>query len=117
MNKFKRSLFGYNTKEVNKFIDDIINNVERIINSNKEKTEKINRLEKEIENLKKYPNKNDIVKSEEELSKTLSDSILLTKNTTDTIKKVEDERINIIKEKLTKTIEEQKRLLEELDKK
>ena len=116
MNKFKRSLFGYNTKEVNNFIDDIIKNVEKIINSNKEKTNKIERLEREIENLRKYPNKN-IIKSEEELSKTLSNSILLTKNTTDTIKKVEDERINIIKEKLTKTIEEQKRLLEELDKK
>ena len=116
MNKFKRSLFGYNTKEVNAFIDDIIKNVEKIIKSNKEKTEKIQRLEKEIENLKKYPNKNNY-QSEEELSKTLSDSILLTKNTTKAIQRVEDERINIIKEKLTKTIEEQKRLLDELDKK
>ena len=39
------------------------------------------------------------VESEEKLSKTLSDSILLTKNTTKTIQKIEDERINIIKEK------------------
>ncbi|MBR4830638.1 MAG: DivIVA domain-containing protein [Bacilli bacterium] len=116
MNKFKKSLFGYNTKEVNAFIDDIIKNVEKIIKSNKEKTNKIQKLENEITYLKKYPN-NNLVKSEEELSKTLSDSILLTKNTTKTIQKVEDERINIIKEKLEKTIEEQKRLLEELDKK
>lgn len=115
MNKFKRSLFGYNTKEVNNFIDDIIKNVERIINSNKEKTDKITRLENEIEILKKYPNKN-IIKSEEELSKTLSDGILLTKNTTDTIQKIEDERIKIIKEKLVNNINEQIRLLEELDK-
>ena len=116
MNKFKRSLFGYNTKEVNAFIDDIIKNVERIIESNKSKSEKILKLENEIEYLKKYPNKN-IYQSDEELSKTLSDSILLTKNTTKAIQKIEDERINIIKEKLTKTIEEQKRLLDELDKK
>lgn len=116
MNKFKRSLFGYNTKEVNTFIDDIIKNVEKIIQSNKDKTEKIHKLENEIAYLKKYPNKY-LVQSDEELSKTLSDSILLTKNTTKAIQKVEDERINIIKEKLTKTIEEQKRLLDELDKK
>ncbi len=115
MNKFKRSLFGYNTEEVNAFIDDIIKNVERIIKSNKDKSEKIEKLENEINYLKKYPNKN-IIKSEENLSKTLSDSILLTKNNTETIKKIEDERINIIKEKLEKTLEEQKRLLEELDK-
>ena len=49
MNKFKRSLFGYNTKEVNAFIDDIIKNVERIIESNKSKSEKILKLENEIE--------------------------------------------------------------------
>ena len=116
MDKFKKSLFGYNTSDVNAFIDDIINNVEKIIKSNKEKSEKIRKLENEIAYLKSSPNKNNL-ENNNELSKELSDSILLTKNTTETIQKVEDERINIIKEKLIKTIEEQKRLLEELDKK
>ena len=116
MDKFKKSLFGYNTDEVNSFIDDIIVNVERIIKSNKEKDEKIIKLEKEISDIKKNPDKY-IVKSEEELSKTLSNGILLTKNTTETTNKVEKERINIIKEKLEENIKEQMRLLEELDKK
>lgn len=116
MNKFKKSLFGYNPSDVNKFIDDIIENVEKIIKSNKLKDEKIKQLEKELLDIKKNPDKY-IVKSEEELSKTLSDGILLTKNTKETIDKVEKERINIIKEKLENNIKEQMRLLEELDKK
>jgi cell division septum initiation protein DivIVA len=116
MNKFKKSLFGYDPSDVNKFIDDIIENVEKIIKSNKLKDEKIKQLEKELLDIKKNPDKY-IVKSEEELSKTLSDGILLTKNTKETIDKVEKERINIIKEKLENNIKEQMRLLEELDKK
>ena len=116
MNKIKKSLFGYNTDDVNKFIEDIIENVEKIIKSNKEKEEKIKRLEKELSDIKNNPSKN-IVKSEEELSKTLSNGILLTKNTKETIDKVEKERISVIKEKLINNINEQIRLLEELDKK
>ena len=116
MNKIKKSLFGYNTDDVNKFIDDIIENVEKIIKSNKEKEEKIKRLEKELSDIKNNPSKI-IVDSDEKLSKTLSDGILLTKNTKETIDKVEKERISIIKEKLINNINEQIRLLEELDKK
>ena len=116
MDKFKRSLFGYDPSDVNKFIDDIIENVEKIIKSNKDKDFKIKQLEKELSDIRKNPDKY-IVKSEEELSKTLSDGILLTKNTTETIQKVEDERIKVIKEKLESNIKEQIRLLEELEKK
>jgi cell division septum initiation protein DivIVA len=116
MDKFKRSLFGYDPSDVNKFIDDIIENVEKIIKSNKDKDFKIKQLEKELSDIRKNPDKY-IVKSEEELSKTLSDGILLTKNTTETIQKVEDERIKVIKEKLERNIKEQIRLLEELEKK
>lgn len=116
MNKIKKSLFGYNTDDVNKFIDDIIENVEKIIKSNKEKEEKIKRLEKELSDIKNNPSKT-IVDSDDKLSKTLSDGILLTKNTKETIDKVEKERISIIKEKLINNINDQIRLLEELDKK
>ncbi len=44
MNKFKKSLFGYDPSDVNKFIDDIIENVEKIIKLNKLKDEKIKHL-------------------------------------------------------------------------
>ena len=79
-------------------------------------SQSIKRLEKELSDIKNNPSKN-IVESEEELSKTLSDGILLTKNTKETIDKVEKERISVIKEKLINNINEQIRLLEELDKK
>ena len=52
MERFTRTLHGYNPEEVNKFLDDVIKQVEKIINSNKQK-------EKEIESLKKQINEID----------------------------------------------------------
>ena len=38
MDRFTKTLHGYNPEEVNKFLDDVIVQVERIIESNKLKT-------------------------------------------------------------------------------
>ena len=110
MDKFKKSLFGYNTSDVNAFIDDIIANVEKIIKSNREKEEKIKRLEKELLDIKNNPDKY-ISKS------TLTEGIILPKKvSSETLNKVHDERIRVIEEKLINNVNEQIRLLEELDK-
>ena len=50
MDKFSRTLHGYNPDEVNKFLDDIISQVEKIIESNKEKNEEIKVLKEKLNN-------------------------------------------------------------------
>ena len=51
MDRFSRTLHGYNPEEVNKFLDDVIVQVERIIESNKEKDKEIEKLKKEVSDL------------------------------------------------------------------
>ena len=51
--KFNYSPNGYNVEEVNKFLDDVIKQVERIIESNKEKENQINSLKKQIQDMNK----------------------------------------------------------------
>lgn len=53
MKKFDKSLHGYNVKEVNQFVDDVINRVEDMINKMKMKDLEIDRLNKELEHYKK----------------------------------------------------------------
>jgi len=45
MNKFNKVLRGYDPKEVNAFLDEIILKVESIVNDSKEKDNKINELQ------------------------------------------------------------------------
>ena len=63
MDKFKRSLNGYNIDEVNAFIDDVIKKVESILEEEKKikheiklKDKKINDLEKIVEHYKNIEN-------------------------------------------------------------
>ena len=64
MDKFKRSLNGYNVDEVNAFIDDVIKRVESILAEEKKikheikvKEIKIRDLEKVVEHYKSIENK------------------------------------------------------------
>ena len=55
MEKFSRTLRGYNPDEVNRYLDKVINQVEAIISENKKKDAKLNelsKLEQENEKLK-----------------------------------------------------------------
>ena len=52
MNKFKTTIYGYDKGEVNAYLDEIINLVEKIVASNKEKNKEIIRLTKELEEAK-----------------------------------------------------------------
>ena len=52
MERFSYEENGYNRKEVNKFIDEVILNTEEIINTCKEQKEEIKRLQEELENYK-----------------------------------------------------------------
>lgn len=53
MNKFDRALSGYNIKEVNSFVDDVVVKVDDMVTKMKEKDLEIDRLNKELEHYKK----------------------------------------------------------------
>lgn len=83
MEKFSRTLRGYNPEEVNRFLDKIISQVENIVNENKEKDLRIAQLEKlEIENeqLKQK------IEQYQRLEATLNKAIMMAQKTSEQIK-------------------------------
>ena len=52
MDKFKKTIYGYDPDEVKAYLDEIISLVEKVVASNKEKNEEIVRLNKELEESK-----------------------------------------------------------------
>ncbi len=75
MKKFKRSLRGYNRKEVNAFVDEVIDQVEKMVAQIKEKDMKIQALNA---TLMKYKN----------MEETLNKSILMAQETSEQMKKM-----------------------------
>lgn len=83
MEKFSRTLRGYNPEEVNRFLDKIINQVETIVNESKEKDLRIAQLEKlEVENeqLKEK------IEQYERVEATLNKAIMMAQKTSEQIK-------------------------------
>lgn len=83
MEKFSRTLRGYNPDEVNLFLDKIINQVEEIVNESKEKDLKIAEYEKlkmENENLKQK------LEQYERVESTLNKAIMMAQKTSEQIK-------------------------------
>lgn len=83
MEKFSRTLRGYNPDEVNRFLDKIINQVESIVNESKQKDLKIAELEKlelENENLKQK------LAQYERMEATLNKAIMMAQKTSEQIK-------------------------------
>ena len=86
MEKFTTSKDGYNKNEVNKFVNDVIIEVESMICKLKEKDRKIEELTKTIE---KYNN----------IELTLNKTILMAENTSNEMKKpAKEEAENLINE-------------------
>ncbi len=52
MKKFSKSFSGYNTREVNAFVNDVVTNVDEMLHKMKEKDMEIDRLNKELEHYK-----------------------------------------------------------------
>ena len=52
MKKFSKSFSGYNTHEVNAFVDDVVKNVDEMLTKMKAKDMEIDRLTKELEHYK-----------------------------------------------------------------
>ena len=139
MKKFSKSFSGYNTHEVNAFVDDVVKNVDEMLQKMKAKDMEIDRLTKELEHYKSMDaTLNRAIVMAEESSKKYRESSL---NESDLIiteakknanriindalikaEKIEEEsqrmRRNIItyKRRMKNLIEEQNQIIDDLDK-
>ena len=99
MKKFNYSPNGYNPDEVNKFLDDVIKQVERIMESNKQKEKEIDLLKKQIAELNKVKVDQEIItkaKKFDELQGTLNEAINVAKNTGERMRMVAKQERNLI---------------------
>ena len=99
MDRFSRTLHGYNPEEVNKFLDDVIVQVERIIESNKEKDKEIEKLKKEVSDLINTKATNETItkaKKFDELQGALVDAIDMARNTGEHMRAVAKKERNLI---------------------
>lgn len=102
MERFSRTLHGYNPDEVNKFLDDTISQVEKIIESNKEKNEEIKELKERLNSKEIDPVILDKAKKYDDLSQTLSEAISLAQNTGEHIRTVARQERDLILEEARK---------------
>lgn len=80
MEKFTKTLRGYDPNEVNAFIDQIINHVEHMVNDMKEKNNKLTSLEEENAKLKHK------LEQYERMEATLNRAIIMAERTSEQIK-------------------------------
>lgn len=83
MDKFNRTLRGYDPEEVNNFLDQIIDRVELMVKDIKEKDETINQLKEELENTKGIREK---LAQYERMEDTLNRAIIMAQKTSDQLK-------------------------------
>ena len=90
MDKFNRTLRGYDPDEVNKFLDQVIKQVERMIADLKEKDRQIALKDKKIAELTKMvestSNMRDKLSQYERMEATLNRAIVMAQKTSDQIK-------------------------------
>lgn len=98
MEKFTRTLHGYNPDEVNEFLDNIISQVEQIVNSNKEKNKEIRKLKEALENNSVNPEILAKAKKYDELCDTLNKAINIAQNTSEHIRRVAKKERSLILE-------------------
>ncbi len=99
MKKFNYSPNGYNVDEVNAFLDDTIKQVERILQSNKEKENEINALKKQISDLNNLKISEETItkaKKFDELQGTLNEAINVAKSTGERMRMVAKQERNLI---------------------
>ena len=88
MEKFSRTLHGYNPEEVNSFLDEVINQVEKLIESNRQKNEEILLLKSQIKNAKTSDELIKKAQKFDELEATLNKAIVMAENTGEHIRRV-----------------------------
>lgn len=83
MDKFNRTLHGYDPDEVNAFLDQVIKHVERIVAESKDKDVKIKELELKLANDNNLREK---VTQYERMESTLNKAIIMAQKTSEQIK-------------------------------
>lgn len=83
MDKFNRTLHGYDPDEVNAFLDQVIKHVERIVADSKDKDVKIKELELQLANDNNLREK---VAQYERMESTLNKAIIMAQKTSEQIK-------------------------------
>ena len=83
MEKFSRTVRGYDPDEVNAFLDKVINQVEAMVNEINDKDRKIKELEEQVEENNGLKDK---LEQYERMEETLNKAILMAQKTSDQIK-------------------------------
>ena len=102
MQKFSRTLHGYNPDEVNSFLDDIISQVERMIESNRQKNEEILLLKNELAKKESDPEVLKKAQKFDELETTLNKAIVMAQDTGEHIRRVAKQERDLILEEAKK---------------
>lgn len=102
MEKFSRTLHGYNPDEVNEFLDEIIAKVEKMVESNRQKNEEILHLKNELSKRKENTEVIDKARKFDELSSTLNKAIVMAEDTGEHIRRVAKQERDLILEEAKK---------------
>lgn len=102
MEKFSRTLHGYNPEEVNSFLDEVINQVEKLIESNRQKNEEILLLKSQIKNAKTSEEILKKAQKFDELEATLNKAIVMAENTGEHIRRVAKQERDLMLEEAKK---------------
>lgn len=102
LEKFSRTLHGYNPEEVNSFLDEVINQVEKLIESNRQKNEEILLLKSQIKNAKTSDELIKKAQKFDELEATLNKAIVMAENTGEHIRRVAKQERDLMLEETKK---------------
>ena len=102
MQKFSRTLHGYNPDEVNSFLDDVISQVEAMIESNRQKNQEILILKNELSKVKSKEELIEKGKKFDELEATLNKAIVMAEDTGEHIRRVAKQERDLILEEAKK---------------
>ena len=102
MEKFSRTLHGYNPDEVNEFLDEVIAKVEKMVESNRQKNEEILYLKSELNKQKMSQDVIDKAKKYDDLESTLNKAIVMAEDTGEHIRRVAKQERDLILEEAKK---------------
>lgn len=102
LEKFSRTLHGYNPEEVNSFLDEVINQVEKLIESNRQKNEEILLLKSQIKNAKTSDELIKKAQKFDELEAALNKAIVMAENTGEHIRRVAKQERDLMLEEAKK---------------
>ena len=102
LEKFSRTLHGYNPDEVNEFLDEVIAKVEKMVESNRQKNEEILYLKNELNKRKENQEVIDKARKYDELESTLNRAIVMAEDTGEHIRRVAKQERDLILEEAKK---------------